>query len=249
MRVLLVENDVTAASDLGHCFTQAGLQFEAVDTGEEALELLRHYEFDVVVLNLHLPDMDGCTVIKRMRAARHDAPVLALCSGLNAGRRVAALSAGADDVVDRFVDKAELTARMRALVRRMRGYSDAVLRVGPLTLNVDQHTVSSNGADVALTGKEFALLQLLMMRRNMVMTKDAILAQLYGGLDEPEPKIIDVFVCKIRNKLAKVGVKDVISTVWGRGYTVRDTSDRRETSNSPQTPQPAWSGRQNFVAA
>ena len=145
--------------------------------------------------------------------AKHDTPIIALSAVPQA--RLKALTAGADDVVELEMDRIELIARIRAVVRRSRGYSQSSLRVGDLTLDVDQHDVTANGVRVPFTPREFAILELLVLRRNMIMTKEAILAHLYGGLDEPEIKIIDVFVCKIRNKLAKAGLHNVISTVWG----------------------------------
>jgi two-component system cell cycle response regulator CtrA len=131
-----------------------------------------------------------------------------------------------------------LLARMRAIVRRTRGYSNSLLRAGAVTLDVEQQEVLANGNRVHFTGKEFAILQLLMLRKNIVLTKETILSQLYNGLDEPEIKIIDVFVCKIRNKLANAGIRNVICTVWGRGYTIRDTGRDNDTSAAPRIPQP-----------
>lgn len=222
MRVLLIENDNQFAKALEASFVTEGIATERADTGEEALELVRHYEFDLLILALALPDLEGSAVIRRVRAAGRTTPIIALSAMRNPRARVQAFAVGADDVVDQHVDTAELLARMRAIVRRSRGHSHSSLQIGAVTLDLEMQTVLANGTSLALTGKEFALLQLLMLRKNMVMTKDAILTQLYGGMDEPESKIIDVFVCKIRKKLAAVGLTDFIGTVWGRGYTVRD---------------------------
>ena len=239
MRVLLVENDTAAAKRLSDTFASAAFNTEVIDTGEEGLDLLRHYEFEMVVLGSSLPDMEASSFISRMRAARHATPVLALSSALKPAERVRAFAAGADDVVDQTVDSSELLARMGAIVRRSRGHSDSILRVGAVALNMQQHEVVANGQVVRLTGKEFELLRLLVLRKNMVLTKDAVLSHLYGGMEEPEVKIVDVFVCKIRNKMAKVGLKDVISTVWGRGYTLRDSAGEDGRTAVPLTPEPA----------
>jgi two-component system cell cycle response regulator CtrA len=238
MRVLLVENDVAGATNLTAYLADEGLAVEISSTGEEALELVRHYEFDIMLLNLMLPDLNGSTVISRMRTARRNTPILGLSSSVSAQPTIKALAAGADDVVARTIDRAELLARMRAVVRRSRGYSQPTLQVGDLTLSLEDQIVTVHGSEVRLTGKEFAILQLLMLRKNMVMTKEAILAQLYGGMDEPELKIIDVFVCKIRSKLAKVGAPNVIGTVWGRGYTVRDVTRDPYVPAPPRAPEP-----------
>ncbi|RYY05336.1 MAG: response regulator transcription factor [Alphaproteobacteria bacterium] len=164
--------------------------------------------------------MDGATLISRIRLAKHHTPIIALAAASPARLRV--LAAGADDVVEPEMDRVELIARIRAVVRRSRGFSQSLLRVGDLTLDVDQHEVTANGVRVPFTPREFAILELLVLRRNVIMTKEVILSHLYGGIDEPEIKIIDVFICKIRNKLAKAGLPGIISTVWGRGYTVKD---------------------------
>ena len=235
MRVLLVESNVRSAAVIAADLKADAIRVEFVETGDDALYIMRDYQFDLVLLNQRLPDMDGATLISRIRAAKHDTPIIALSAVAQA--RLKALAAGADDVVECDIDREELVARIRAVVRRSRGYSQSSLRVGDLTLNVDQHDVTANGVRVPLTAKEFAILELLVLRRNTIMTKEVILAHLYGGMDEPEMKIIDVFICKIRNKLAKAGLPNVISTVWGRGYTVKDVTP--DASRSVPQPQPA----------
>ena len=238
MRVLLVENDGTAAAALNADLTSEGARVETVGTGEQALELLRYYDYDIVLLNLMLPDMDGTQVIRRMRTARIAVPVLALSAASGTQPRVAALAAGADDVVARLVDRPELLARMRAIIRRSCGHSQPTLSVGALTLNLETHQVAVGSTSVQMTGKELGILQILMLRKNMVLTKEAILSSLYGGMDEPEPKIIDVFICKMRKKLAAAGAPNVIGTVWGRGYSIRDAASDRYISPAPRTQLP-----------
>jgi two-component system, cell cycle response regulator CtrA len=238
MRVLLVEGDSGAGKALSAFLKAEGIIVETADTGEDALDLLRHYEFDLVLLNLLLPDMDGTTLITRMRAAKREEPVLAMAKSTNLRARLKALTAGGDDVVDQGVDRAELLARMRAIVRRSRGYSQPLLQAGTLVLDVNQQDVVTNGTRIRLSAKEFGILHLLVLRKNMVMSKDAILSAIYGGMDEPESKIIDVFVCKLRGKLAAAGLRNVIGTVWGRGYIVRDGTRGDERPPTPHIPEP-----------
>ena len=222
MRVLLVEDDLTAARGIALMLKAGGAVVDHADTGEEALELTRHYDYDVVLLDLLLPDVEGYEVVRRMRLARNDTPVLVL-SGLSRPQaKVKALAMGADDYITKPFDRAELLARMQAVVRRSKGFSQPALHVGPLQLNLDSREVAVNGAPVHLTGKEYAILELLVLRKGMVLTKEAFLNHLYGGLDEPEMKIIDVFICKLRKKLAQAGADNLIGTVWGRGYMVRE---------------------------
>ena len=222
MRVLLVEDDLTAARGLALMLKSGGAIIDQVDTGEEAIDLVRHYDYDIVVLDLMLPDIEGFEVVRRMRAARIETPVLIL-SGLNRPQaKVKGLGLGADDFITKPFDAQELTARMQAIVRRSKGFAQPSLRIGPLTLNLDSREVLVDGAAVHLTGKEYAILELLVLRKGMVLTKEAFLNHLYGGMDEPEMKIIDVFICKLRRKLADAGAGNLIGTVWGRGYMMRD---------------------------
>lgn len=237
MRVLLVEDDVTAARGITLMLKSGGAVVDTADTGEEALELVRHYDYDIVVLDLLLPDMEGYEVVRKMRAGRIDVPVLIL-SGLSRPQaKVKGLGVGADDFISKPFDKSELLARIQAVVRRSKGFSQPTLRVGPLLLNLDSREVSVHGSNIHLTGKEYAILELLVLRKGMVLTKEVFLNHLYGGMDEPEMKIIDVFICKLRKKLALAGADALIGTVWGRGYMMRDTTSDRvvaeATASSP----------------
>lgn len=222
MRVLLVEDDLTAARGISLMLKSGGAVVDEAETGEEALELVRHYDYDIVVLDLMLPDIEGYEVLRRMRAARIEVPVLIL-SGLSRPQaKVKALAAGADDFMTKPFDKSELVARMQAIVRRSKGFSQPSLRVGNLKLSLDSREVMVGETPVRLTGKEYAILELLVLRKGMVLTKEAFLNHLYGGMDEPEMKIIDVFICKLRKKLQLAGADNLIGTVWGRGYMLRE---------------------------
>jgi two-component system cell cycle response regulator CtrA len=236
MRVLLVESNLRYAAAISADLKAATIRADLVETGGDALYLMRDFEFDLVLLNLILPDMDGGSLVRQIRTAKHETPIIALSSVPQA--RLTALAAGADDVVGHDIDPAELNARIRAIVRRSRGFAQSQLQIGSLTLDVDQQDVVANGVRVHFTVKEFAILQLLVLRRNMILTKETILSQIYGGMDEPEIKIIDVFICKIRTKLSKAGLPTIISTVWGRGYSVKDTG-HETPATAPLCPQPA----------
>ena len=228
MRVLLVEDDLTTAQGIMLMLKASGAVVDQADTGEEALELVRHYDYDIVVLDLMLPDIEGYEVVRRMRVARIETPVLIL-SGLSRPQaKVKGFGMGADDFITKPFDKAELLARMQAIVRRSKGFSQPVLHVGKLLLNLDSREVEVDGQIVHLTGKEYAILELLVLRKGMVLTKEAFLNHLYGGMDEPEMKIIDVFICKLRKKLAQAGAGHLIGTVWGRGYMIRDHAQNLE---------------------
>jgi len=222
MRVLLVQDELVTARDVMQMLKANGGIVDHVDTGEEALELVRHYDYDIVLLDLMLPDMDGYEVVRRMRSSRIEAPVIILSGLTRPQAKVKAFGVGADDFISKPFDGTELLARMQAIVRRSKGYSQPTLRIGPVQLNLDSREVLVSGQSVHLTGKEYSILELLVLRKGMVLTKEAFLNHLYGGMDEPEMKIIDVFVCKLRKKLAVAGAGDIIATVWGRGYMVRE---------------------------
>ncbi|MCX7377012.1 MAG: response regulator transcription factor [Alphaproteobacteria bacterium] len=222
MRILLVEDDLMVARAVTMMLKSINAVVDETDTGEEAIELARHYDYDIVVLDLMLPDMEGYEVVRRLRMARIEVPVLIL-SGLSRPQaKVKGLSLGADDFITKPFDKAELLARIQAIVRRSKGFSHPSIDVGPVRLLLDSREVSIGDQQVHLTGKEYAILELLMLRKGIVLTKEMFLNHLYGGMDEPEAKIIDVFICKLRKKLTSFGAGDLIVTVWGRGYMMRD---------------------------
>ncbi len=222
MRVLMIEDDVLSNRALVQALRDTGAVVEQVDSGEDALDMVKHYDFDIVMLELTLMDMEGYEVVRRMRAARMNTPVLVLSAFVRPQARVKAFAIGADDFITKPYDVSECVARMQAVVRRSKGFSQSVLQVGDMELSLESRGVTIAGRPVHLTGKEYAILELLVMRKGMVLTKEVFLNHLYGGMDEPEVKIIDVFICKLRKKLAEAGARNVIGTVWGRGYTVRD---------------------------
>ncbi len=226
MRVLLVEDDITASRGIALMLRSQGAIVDETDTGEEALELVRHYDYDIMVLDLLLPDMEGYEVVRRMRSSRQETPVLILSGLTRPQAKVKGFGMGADDYITKPFDQAELTARIHAVVRRSKGYSQPLLKIGGLQLNLDSRDVLVDGKQVHLTGKEYAILELLVLRKGMVLTKEAFLNHLYGGIDEPEMKIIDVFICKLRKKLAHAGAGNLIGTVWGRGYMMRDPNSQ-----------------------
>ena len=222
MRVLLVQDEPTAARAISLIFrADCSAVVEVVDTGKEALKMTSHYDYDAVVLDLMLPDIDGFEILRRLRASGQVTPVLVLADALRPQAKVQAFNAGADDVMTKPFDRAELVRRIKAIVRSSRRHSQGGLQVGPLLLDLDTHQVSVGGAPVHLTGKEYAVLELLVMWRGVVLTKDIFLNHLYGGMNERGMKIIDVFICKLRKKLAAAGVSNLIETVWGCGYILR----------------------------
>ena len=229
MRVLLVEDDPATAQGIEMMLRSESYVCDVTDMGEDGLEIGKLYDYDIIVLDLMLPDMDGYEVLRRLRAARVKTPVLIL-SGLNGSDdKIKGLGVGADDYLTKPFDKRELIARIQAIVRRSRGHSDSIIKTGKLAVNLDTRTVEVDGQPLHLTGKEYGILELLSLRKGTTLTKEMFLNHLYGGMDEPELKIIDVFVCKLRKKLtAATGGENYIETVWGRGYVLRDPIVERD---------------------
>ncbi len=230
MRVLLVEDDTTTAKSITMMLASEGIVCDATDLGEDGLEIGRLYDYDIILLDLILPDIDGYEVLRRLRAARISTPVLILSGLSQTDDKVKGLGFGADDYLTKPFDKGELVARIQAVVRRAKGHSDALIRTGRLTVNLNSRQVEVDGEPVHLTGKEYGIIELLSLRKGTTLTKDMFLNHLYGGMDEPELNIIDVFICKLRKKLAQAtGGDTYIETVWGRGYVLREpASDQRD---------------------
>jgi two-component system cell cycle response regulator CtrA len=223
MRVLLVEDDSAMAESIETMLKSEGYICDTTDMGEDGLEIGKLYDYDIIVLDLMLPDIDGYEVLRRMRAAKIATPILILSGLSGLDDKLKGLGFGADDYLTKPFDKRELVARIQAIVRRSKGHSESIIRTGKIAVNLDARTVEVEGQPLHLTGKEYGILELLSLRKGTTLTKEMFLNHLYGGMDEPELKIIDVFVCKLRKKLANAtGGENYIETVWGRGYMLRE---------------------------
>ena len=224
MRVLLIEDDPATANALALMLGAEGFNVDKTDLGEEGVDLGKIYDYDLICLDLNLPDMNGFEVLKKLRMAKVQTPVMVLSGMSEMHSKVRALGFGADDYVTKPFHRDELVARIHAIIRRSKGHAQSVIRIGKLAISLDSKTVDVDGTRLHLTGKEYAMLELLVLRKETTLTKEMFLNHLYGGMDEPEAKIIDVFICKLRKKLAMAsGGDSYIETVWGRGYILRDT--------------------------
>jgi two-component system cell cycle response regulator CtrA len=234
MRVLLVEDDPTMSQSIEMMLSSANMVIDVTDLGEDGLEIGKLYDYDIIILDLMLPDIDGYEVLRRLRNSKVDTPVLILSGLTESENKVKGLGSGADDYLTKPFNKDELIARILAIVRRSKGHSDSIIRCGKLAVNLDAHTVEVDDKPVHLTGKEYGILELLSLRKSTTLTKEMFLNHLYNGIDEPELKIIDVFVCKLRKKLAKACEDEIyIHTVWGRGYVLREPEDETGKSKKP----------------
>jgi two-component system cell cycle response regulator CtrA len=224
-----VEDDSAVSKSIELMLRSEGFVCDTTDLGEDGLEIGKIYDYDIIILDLMLPDIDGYEVLRRLRAARVKTPILILSGLSELDNKLKGLGFGADDYITKPFDKRELVARINAIVRRAKGHSQSIIRTGRLSINLDTRMVESNGAPIHLTGKEYGILELLSLRKGTTLTKEMFLNHLYGGIDEPELKIIDVFVCKLRKKLSNAcGGENYIETVWGRGYVLRDPAGGKQ---------------------
>jgi two-component system, cell cycle response regulator CtrA len=226
MRVLLIEDDSATAQSIELMLKSESFNIYTTDLGEEGIDLGKLYDYDIILLDLNLPDMSGFEVLRSLRISRVKTPILILSGLAGIEDKVSGLGFGADDYMTKPFHKDELVARIHAIVRRSKGHAQSVVITGDLSVNLDTKTVEISGTRVHLTGKEYQVLELLSLRKGTALTKEMFLNNLYGGMDEPEIKIIDVFICKLRKKLASASDgKDYIETLWGRGYVLREPSE------------------------
>ncbi|MGQ3675562.1 response regulator transcription factor CtrA [Xanthobacter sp. TB0139] len=223
MRVLLIEDDSATAKGIELMLKTENFNVYTTNFGEEGVDLGKVYEYDIILLDLNLPDMSGFEVLRSLRVAKVKTPILILSGLANTEDKVKGFGFGADDYLTKPFHKDEMVARIHAIVRRSKGHAQSVIQTGDLVVNLDTKTVEVDGNRVHLTGKEYQMLELLSLRKGTTLTKEMFLNHLYGGMDEPELKIIDVFICKLRKKLSTAsGGKNYIETVWGRGYVLRE---------------------------
>jgi len=223
VRVLVIEDDETTAKSIQMTLKSEGFICDITPIGEDGLEIGKRYDYDLIVLDLMLPDIDGYEVLRRLRAIHVATPVLILSGLSDIDDKIKGLGFGADDYLTKPFNKSELVARVRAIIRRSKGHPQSAIKVGRLTINLSTQMVEADGKTINLTGREYAILELLAMRKGATLSKEVFLNHLYGGMEEPEFKIIDVFICKLRKKLADaLDNENYIETVWGRGYVLRE---------------------------
>ncbi|MDR0556234.1 MAG: response regulator transcription factor [Holosporaceae bacterium] len=223
MRVLLIEDDTATAKSIEAFLKREGIIVDSTSFGQYGIEVGKIYDYDGIILDLLLPDIDGVEVIKKLRCSNIGTPVIVLSGLAECKDKVSCLDRGADDYITKPFEGKELVSRVQAVIRRSKGHAESIIRIGRMTVNLQNRRVEIDGKTLHLTGKEYAILELLCLRKGATLTKDMFLNHLYGGMDEPELKIIDVFVCKLRKKLMDaLGGECYIETIWGRGYTVKD---------------------------
>ena len=222
MRILLVDAD-PISNRTKVLLTDANMNVYCSDSADEAIHLAKLYDYDLIISEAKLPDGSGLDALRYLRFARVETPFMFLSHDDSTETKITAFGFGADDYMTKPFHREELIARIHAVIRRFKGHSKSVINTGKISVNLDTHVVTVGGNQVHLTGKEYQMLELLSLRKGTLLTKEMFLNHLYGGVDEPELKIIDVFICILRKKLAAAGASNHhIETVWGRGYLLRD---------------------------
>ena len=223
MRILLIEDDPVTSRSIALMLGHANFNVYTTDLGEEGIDLAKLYDYDLILLDLVLPDINGHDVLRQLRVARIDTPILILSGGTDTENKMRGFGSGADDYLTKPFHLEELIARIHAIIRRSKGHSQSIIKTGDIEVNLDGKTVEVRGNAVHLTGKEYQMLELLSLRKGTTLTKEMFFNQIYGVMDEPKLKIIDVFICKLRKKLSEATSRENhIETVWGRGYVLRD---------------------------
>ncbi len=233
MRALLIEDDSATTQSIELMLKSESFNVYSTDLGEDGIDLSKVYDYDIILLDLNLPDMSGFEVLRSLRASKVKTPILVLSGLAGVEDKIKGFGFGADDYMTKPFHKDELVARIHAIVRRSKGHAQSVIEIDDLVVNLDTKMTEVNGTSVHLTLKEYQMLELLSLRKGVTLSKEMFLNHLYGGMDEPEQKIIDVFMCKLRKKLANAsGGKEYIETVWGRGYMLREPMDKEQAKIS-----------------
>lgn len=238
MRVLLIDDDPLMAKSIEHTLAKEGMICDKAHLGKEGLEVGKLYDYDIILLDVMLPDIDGYEVLLRLRSSKIKIPVLILSGLTTPEQKIKGLGFGADDYLTKPFNRGELIARIQAIVRRSKGHSESIIKFDKVTINIDTRIVEVNNKPIHVTGKEYAMLELLAIRKGSVLSKEMFMNHLYGGLEEPEEKIIDVLMCKLRKKLKTAsGGIDFIETIWGRGHILKTFDDDTKVVNNQQTQQ------------
>lgn len=235
MRVLIAESDLFISSPLIRMLRNASYTVDHATSGGDTINMLKYYDYDLLITEMSLEDMEGHDIIRQIRRAQITTPIMVISTLMQPQAKVMAFAAGADDYVIKPYDNDELLARVQALMRRAHGFAEPRIKVGPLELDLSSRMISIDGNFLHLTSKEYAIMELLIVRRGAILTKDTFLNHLYGGIDEPEMKIIDVFICKLRRKLQRFGAGHMITTVWGRGYILTEEPAQPDPSTPPSS--------------
>jgi two-component system OmpR family response regulator len=222
MRVLVIEDDIKIASFLEKGLKEAGYSVDVVHDGKHGLTMALYEPYDVAVIDIMLPGLDGLSIIESMRDRHVETPVLILSARQSVDDRVQGLQRGGDDYMIKPFSFTELLARLQALIRRDKAnVKSTILQVGPLEMDLLRHEVHREKVKVELPAKEYSLLEYMMRNPDVVISKTSILEKVYDYAFDPQTNVVDVLVCRLRNKIDKDFQHKMIHTVRGMGYVLR----------------------------
>ena len=223
MRILLIEDDPATASHIKLILSCANFDVLITNCGETALELVEQEDFQMIILELALPDFSGHDVLYKLRLTRVDTPVIMLSCDDSTEAKVKAFGLGADDFIIKPFHGPELIARIKAIVHRCKPKCRSIIQTGKVALNMDARMVDAQGSPVPLSAKEYQVFELLSLRKGSTLPKPLIRSEVYRDNDWPRLKTIDVIICNLRKKLSQAtGGESYISTDWGHGYVLRN---------------------------
>lgn len=222
MRVLLIEVDNPNTNYLRTALETRGFVVDVAAGADDGAAFARSYDYDLMVLDADFGRSSSLGALVRLRRVRVGTPLMVVSRSRAVESTVAAFRAGADEYMTRPLDADELCCRLHAIVRRTRGHPRSIIRTGRMEIDVEDKTVRVDGRPVAMTRKEYAILEALSLRKGAVVHRDALVERIYGALDQPCPKIVDVYISHIRKKLLRLCGEAYIETEWGRGFVLRD---------------------------
>lgn len=233
MKILSYETEHNKKDVLPAFLRSRLVMVDEAKTPEDVCDFAKLYKYDAILLCLSADRADELELIRNLHGSRISAPVIVIARSMSQSARLQVLQAGADDLIVDALSHEEIFIKIHNLIRWSRGLQSSSVSIGKVEVNMSAKKLYANGKPITLTRKEYQIAEMLALRKGMVLSKEAILDHLYSGMDEPNPKIIDVFVCKIRKKLQSVGVDDFIETNWGRGYMVADHQVSKMPSAEP----------------
>ena len=233
MDILLIEDDDLVARGVGMMLQLEGFAVQVASSGQQGIDLVRSHGFGLVLLDLNLPDMSGMAVLRELRTSWIGTPIMVLSGVAETDTKVAMLMNGADDYVTKPYNRDELVARVHAVLRRSETPVHSLITTGEITINLADKSIEANGVRIDVTTKEYQIFEVLSLRKGVTLSKDVFLNYLYDGRDEPEAKIVDVFICKLRKKLViATSGRHYIETVWGQGYRLSEPVERTDEAKA-----------------
>ena len=239
MKALIIEDEAICANEIAKTLEQHGIASDICYTAEDGSYMVEACQYDVVIVDINLTGMTGNELIQQIRMStkqsKKNMPIIVLSSLEKSEDKVEAFIHGADDFITKPLEKKEFIMRVLTAIRRCNGHSENKVKIGEIALDLRERCVYINNKPLKLSGKEYSLFQLLMLKKNNTLSKQEILDALYGGNEVPGMKIVDVLVCKIRKEIAKHTTNSYLTTVWGTGYVVRSPKlsiDKTEDDSS-----------------